>query len=111
LGDPVMNPTSFREGGRKLFRAPRSAAIITLGIGLLVILTASLGDRRGPTVRALGNGCTAGHSCGIRWPFLGLLTMVALIPGEDFSKFLAGEHTLIWFLGIDVLCSWPPCHL
>lgn len=41
----------------------------------------------------------------LKWPFAGLLVMVGLIPGEEFTTFLAGR-TLIWILGIAVLSAW-----
>jgi len=41
----------------------------------------------------------------LKWPFAGLLIMVALIPGEELTTFL-GNRTLIWALGIAVLGAW-----
>ena len=41
----------------------------------------------------------------LKWPFAGLLVMVALIPGEELTAFL-GDRTLIWALGIAVLGAW-----
>lgn len=41
----------------------------------------------------------------LKWPFAGLLVMVALIPGEELTTVLAGR-TLIWILGIAVLSVW-----
>jgi len=41
----------------------------------------------------------------LKWPFAGLLAMIALIPGEELTTFFAGR-TLIWILGIAVLGAW-----
>jgi len=41
----------------------------------------------------------------LKWPFAGLLAMIALIPGEELTTFFAGR-TSIWILGIAVLGAW-----
>jgi len=41
----------------------------------------------------------------LRFPFIGLLTMVALIPGEELTSFIAGR-TFVWVLGVATCGSW-----
>lgn len=52
-----------------------------------------------------GLAALAGGLALLKWPFAGLLVMVALIPGEELTTFLAGR-TLISIFGIAVLGAW-----